>query len=141
MTNYVFAYYSLNIAVEILKIARLCNELFIQYTGVARFKADIHNVFIQARADNKSTWLKWPYMVSQEDILTVVEQWPDKWMKYEGSKIDIPVPPVKEVGEGPSQPPPGQQSDPPVESEGHEESQQSTSDQGGDGGVEEQQQQ
>ncbi len=51
-------------------------------------------------------------MVNQEDILAVEELWPDKWMKYEGPQIDIPVPLVREVREGPSQPPPGQQDDP-----------------------------
>ena len=53
MTNYVFAFYSMSISYEILKTPRLSNELFSQYAGVANFKADMHNVFIQARADNK----------------------------------------------------------------------------------------
>ena len=73
MTNYAFTCYSLNITVEILKTPRLHIELFSQYTGVAKFKADMHNVFIQARVDNKHTWWKLPYMVNQEDILTIVQ--------------------------------------------------------------------
>ena len=64
MTNYVFAFYSMNITYETLKTPRLSNELFSQYTGVADFKADMHNVFIQACADNKHTWWKLPYMVN-----------------------------------------------------------------------------
>ena len=53
MTNYVFSFYSMGISYEILKTPRLSNELFSQYDGVANFKADMHNVFIQARADKK----------------------------------------------------------------------------------------
>ena len=53
MKNYVFAFYAMNISYEILKTPRLSNELFSQYAGVANFRADIHHVFIQARADSK----------------------------------------------------------------------------------------
>ena len=109
MMNYVFTCYSLNITVEILKTPRLCNELFSQYTGVAKFKADMHNVFIQACADNKYTWWKLPYMVNQEGILAIVQQWLAEWMKDAGTRPDILVPPVTDVGAGPSQP---QQNDP-----------------------------
>ena len=53
MMNYVFSFYSMNISYEILKTTRLSNELFSQYAVVANFKADMHNVFIQARTDDK----------------------------------------------------------------------------------------
>ena len=64
MTNDVFDFYAMNISYEILKTPRLSNELFSQYTGVANFKDDMHNVFIQAHADNKYTWWKLPYRVN-----------------------------------------------------------------------------
>ena len=73
MMNYVFAFYSMSISYEILKTLRLSNELFSEYDGVANFKADMHNVFIQARADDKHTCWKLPYVVNKEDILTVVQ--------------------------------------------------------------------
>ena len=104
MTNYVFAFYLMNITYETLKTPRLSNELFSQYTGVAKFKVNMHNVFMQARADNKHTWWKLPYMVNQEDILAVVQQWLDEWMKDTGTRPDIPVPPITDVGVGASQP-------------------------------------
>ena len=66
MTNYVFSFYSMNISYEILKTSWLSNELFSQYAGVANFRADIHHVFIQARADSKHKWSKLPYMVNEE---------------------------------------------------------------------------
>ena len=72
MTNYVFAFYVMNISYEILKTPRLSNELFSQYAGVANFRADMHHVFIQAHADTKHKWSKLPYMVNEEDILAVV---------------------------------------------------------------------
>ena len=72
MTNYVFAFYSMSISYEILKTPWLSNELFSQYDGVAKFKVDMHNVFIQARADKKHACWNLPYVVTEEDILTVV---------------------------------------------------------------------
>ena len=72
MINYVFAFYSMSISYEILKTPQLSNELFSQYDGVANFKADMHNVFIQARTDDKHACWKFPYVVTQEDILAVV---------------------------------------------------------------------
>ena len=53
MMNYVFAFYSMNISYEILKTPRLSNELFSRYAGVANSRVDMHNVYIQARADDK----------------------------------------------------------------------------------------
>ena len=46
MTNYVFAFYVMNISYEILKTPWLSNNLFSQYVGVANFKVDMHNVLI-----------------------------------------------------------------------------------------------
>ncbi len=105
MMNLMFTFYSINITYEILRTLRLSSELFVQYNIVATFKATMHNILIQARADKRNQWWTFPYMVNQEDILAVVEKWLDEWMKYVKPKTDIPVPPVKEVGEGPSQPP------------------------------------
>ena len=53
MMNYVFAFCAMSISYEILQTSRLSNELFSQYDGVATFRADMHNVFIQAHADKK----------------------------------------------------------------------------------------
>ena len=53
MMNYVFSFYMMSISYEIVKTPRLSNELFSQYDGVANFRADMHNVFIQAHADQK----------------------------------------------------------------------------------------
>ena len=86
----------------------------------------------QARIDNKPTWWKLPYMVNQENILVVVQQWPNEWMKDTGTRPNIPVRPVTDVGAGPSQP---QQNDPLEESEEQDESQQSEGDHGGDDGA------
>ena len=132
MKNYVFTFCALNISYEILKMPRLSNELFSQYAGVANFKADMHNVFIQARTDKKHACWKFPYMVIKEDILAVVQQWLAEWMKDAGTKPNIPFPPVTNVGAGPSQ---TQKQYPPKDSTEQSESQQSEGDQGGDSGA------
>ena len=62
----------MNIQYEIVKTPWLNNELFSQYDGVATFRADMHNVFIQARTDKKKECWKLPYVVTKEDILTVI---------------------------------------------------------------------
>ena len=102
MMNYMFTSYTMNISYEILKTPWLSNELFSQYAGVANFRADMHHVFIQARADNKHKWSKLPYVVTRKDILAVVQQWSAEWMKDTGTRPSIPVPPVKDIGAGPS---------------------------------------
>ena len=69
----------------------------------------MHNVFIQAHIDKKHACWNLPYVVTKEEILTVVQQWPDEWLKDTGTKPNIPVPQVTNVGVGPSQ---TQQNDP-----------------------------
>ena len=80
----------------------------------------MHHVFIQAHADNKHKWSKLPYVVNEEDILIVFQQWPAKWMKDARTKPNIPVPLVTNLGTGPSH---TQQNDPLDESEEQSESQ------------------
>ena len=62
----------MSISYEIVKTPWLSNELFSQYDGVANFRADMHNVFIQARVDKKHAYWKLPYIVTKEYILAVV---------------------------------------------------------------------
>ena len=119
MTNCVFSFYMMSISYEITKTPRLTNELFSQYDGAAHFSADMHHIFIQARTDQKHQWFKLPYVVTKEDILTVVQQWPDEWLKDAGKKPTIQVPSVTNVGAGPSH---TQQQDPPDDSEEQTES-------------------
>ena len=65
MTNCVFAFYMMSISYEIMKTAQLSNELFSQYDGAAHFSADMHHIFIQARADQNHQWFKLPYVVTK----------------------------------------------------------------------------
>ena len=74
MLNYVYTFYSMSHSYEILKMSQLSNELFSQYDGAANFRADMHHIFIQARADRKHQWFKLPYVVTKEDILAVIQQ-------------------------------------------------------------------
>ena len=114
MTNYVFSFYMMSISYEIVKTPRLSNELFSQYDGAVNFRADMHHIFIQACADKKHQWFKLPYVVTKADILAVVQQWSEEWLKDTGKKPKIPIPPVTNVDTGPSH---TQQQDPPEDSE------------------------
>ena len=92
MTNCVFSFYMMSISYEITKTPRLSNELFSQYEGTSHFSANMHHSFIQACADQKHQWFKLPYVVTKDDILAVVQQWPAEWLKDVGTKHTIPVP-------------------------------------------------
>ena len=102
MTNTVFAFYAMSISYEIVKTPQLSNELFSQYEGVANFRADMHNVFIQACADQKKACWNFPYVVTKDDILSVIQQWSAEWLKDAGTNPSIPIPSVTNVGAGPS---------------------------------------
>ena len=71
--------------------------------------------------------------MTKDDILAIVQQWLVEWLKDAGTKPKIPVPPVTDMGTGPSH---VQQQEPPADSDEQTESQQTASNQGGDGGNE-----
>ena len=72
MTKYVFSFYMMSISYEIINTPWLSHELFSQYDGAVNFRADMHHIFIQDCADKKHQWFKLPYVVTKDDILTVV---------------------------------------------------------------------
>ena len=134
MTNYVFAFYMMNILYEVVKTPQLSKEVFLQYDGAATFNADMHYIFIQAHADPKHQWFKLPYIVTEADIKTVVQHWPTEWLKDVGKKPHIPVPIVTNVGAGPSN---TQQQAPLEDSEEQTESQQNDSNHGNEMDIDE----
>ena len=73
MTNTMFTFYAMSISYEIVNTPRINNELFSQHEGVATFRADMHNVFIQAHADMMKACWKFPYVVTKEEILVVTQ--------------------------------------------------------------------
>ena len=68
MTNTVFVFYAMSLHYEILRTPRLTNEVFSQYEGIAHFSADMHHVFLQARAEPQRQCFKLPYVVTELDI-------------------------------------------------------------------------
>ena len=112
--------------------------MFSQYEGVAHFSADMHHVFIQARADPQRQCFKLPYVVTEPDIRRIVQLWPAEWLKDLGKKPSIPVPPATNIGAGTSQ---AQQQSPLEDSEDLSDSQMDDDSQGGDGGQDEQDEQ
>ena len=133
MKKYVFSFYMMSISYDIVKTPQLSNDLFSQFDGAVNFRANMHHIFIQACADKKHQWFKLPYVVTKDDILAIVQQWPTEWLKDAGTKPKIPVPPIIDMSVGPSH---TQQQEPPEDSEEQTESQQTKSDQGGGGGNE-----
>ena len=102
MTNTVFVCYAMSIHMEILRTPRLTNELFSKYEGAAKFRADLHHVFIQARADPRHRWFKLPYVVTELDVTGIVQLWPAEWLQDIGKKPYIPVPLATNIGAGTS---------------------------------------
>ena len=104
MTNYVFAFYMMDIQFQMEKTPRLSQTLFSHYHGAVIFSVDMHHTFIQAHADEQHQWFKLPYVVTEGDIRSVVQNWPVEWLKDVGKQLPIPVPIVTNVGAGPSNP-------------------------------------
>lgn len=65
--------------------------LFTQYHGVANFKVDIHNVYIQAKKDANGIWYEFPYLVTEQDYFSVISNWSSMWLdpskEAEGDKV------------------------------------------------------
>ena len=130
MTSTVFVFYAMSIHYEIVQTPCLTNELFSKYEGTANFSADIHHVFIQARADPWHQWFKLPNVVTEPDIRDIVQHWPADWLKDIGKKPSILVPPATNIGTGTSH---AQQQNPLEDSEDLSDSELDGDGQGGDG--------
>ena len=131
MMNTMFIFYAMSIHYEIVRTPRLTNEVFSQYEGVAHFSADMHHVFMQARADPQRQCHKLPYIVTEPDIRRIVQHWPAEWLKDLGKNPSIPVPPATNIDTSTSQ---AQQKNLSEESEDLSDSQVDADGQGGNGG-------
>ena len=129
MMNTVFIFYAMSIHYDIVRTPQLTNEVFSQYEGVAHFSADMHHVFIQARADPQRQCFKLPYVVTKPDIRRIVQQWLAEWLKDLGKKPSILVPPATNIRASTSQ---AQQQIPLEDSEDPSDSQINDNGQGGD---------
>jgi len=47
--------------------------------GIARFKASMHHMWIQAARDPKKEWLEMQYCVTREEIDWIVKEWSAQW--------------------------------------------------------------
>jgi hypothetical protein len=59
---------------------RLSPVLLSQYRGVVNFKADFHNVYIQVKKDAEGIWYEFPYLVTEQDIFSVISNWSSVWL-------------------------------------------------------------
>jgi len=44
------------------------------------FKGEFHRVYVKARKDPIETWHPFPCLVKQDDLLMLVQDWPEEWM-------------------------------------------------------------
>jgi len=60
--------------------SRLSPNLHSQYTNIADFKANFHNLSIQKKKDPTRTWHKLPYLATEEDIMGVINKFLSEWL-------------------------------------------------------------
>jgi len=46
---------------------------------MAKFKVDMHNLYIRAQKDPKQTWVKLLFIVRNDTIYEVLTAWPLEW--------------------------------------------------------------
>ena len=66
---------------------RLSPSLYKQYCHIAEFKEDFHRAYVKARKDPMETWHPLPYLVTEDDLLAVVQDWPEEWMTPLGGAV------------------------------------------------------
>jgi hypothetical protein len=49
------------------------------YTPVARFRADQHHIYIQAKKDLREEWVQTKYKITKEDIHLIMQDWDPEW--------------------------------------------------------------
>jgi len=52
------------------------------------FKADLHNLYIQARKDPKQTWVKLPFIATDDAIYEVLAVWPLEWHALDRAALE-----------------------------------------------------
>ncbi len=56
--------------------------------SVAKFKEDMHNLYIQACKDHPRTWVKLPFIVTDDAIFVVMESWPPDWRTLDFAEME-----------------------------------------------------
>lgn len=59
---------------------RLSPIFHAQYLNVAYFKGDFYNLHICVKKDALRTWHKFPYFVTEDDIMGVISKRPGDWL-------------------------------------------------------------
>lgn len=68
---------------------RLSPSLYKQYCNIVDFKVDFHRIYVKERKDRTRTWHPFPYLVTEDDLLVVVQCWSEEWMTPPSEDIEI----------------------------------------------------
>jgi hypothetical protein len=58
---------------------RIPEEVFIAYKDVARFRADMHHLYVQGKKDPVRQELSTSYRLTLEDVHLLISDWEDEW--------------------------------------------------------------
>lgn len=59
---------------------RLSPILYKQYKSITNFKDDFHRIYTLAHNEKMKTWHPLPYLVTDDDLLAKIKQWPKEWI-------------------------------------------------------------
>jgi len=68
-----FVFYHMDLHMLVNQCPILSPSLYQKYTFVAKFKVDFHRIYLQARKDTMKTWNPLPYLVTEDDIVTLIQ--------------------------------------------------------------------
>lgn len=81
-----FVLYHMDFHLVVNQHPHLSLSLYKQYSIVTKYKAYFYRVYIQAHKDTKKKWHALPYLVTEDDMLALVQKFPAKWMTTLGAK-------------------------------------------------------
>jgi len=75
-----FAVMEMDLHMVVNQHPRLSPSLYKQCCHITNFKMDFHRAYVKAMKDPTRTWHPFPYLVTEDDLFTVVQQWLEEWM-------------------------------------------------------------
>lgn len=74
-TNVCFVVYNMNILMGISRLPRLTKEVAAKYNHIAAFKANMHQLFIQARFDPDRKWMPLSFQMEDKEFDKEIDDW------------------------------------------------------------------
>lgn len=78
--HFSFVLLSMDLHMVVNQYPKLSPRLYEQYDNITTFKVDFHRVFIKAWKDPIKIWHPLPYLVIEDDLITIIQHFSAEWM-------------------------------------------------------------